>query len=151
MKRRYAVQAREILSTLAFAFVAMGCTSSSPGGASPNALLADIGGTQVSCANADVAPDGSKPPSACDECGFTLCKSEYQAVFGRDPRAFGGVCAAVFNCVCACTSDECIGRCASTTMTTECAQAVKAADSCEDSKCRASCGSTVTSTVDSGR
>jgi hypothetical protein len=110
------------------------------GGGTVN-LPADIGGSQVSCGSAD---DSTPTPQACIDCQVRSCKAQAQAVYGTDPKKFGGACSAFYGCICACPSSDpqCAFGCFSKA-DQACKDAGKALDDCVAANCRNDAGTGV--------
>jgi hypothetical protein len=145
-----------LVVAVSLAFVAA-CSSSSSGSGSTESpvgdagkptgdggplvsLPPDIGGSQVSCAGTG----SSVQTKACFDCQARNCKAQAQAVFGTDPKKFGGACAAFNECVCACapTDSQCVFGCLSKAEQ-PCKDAGQALDACVLAACSNDAGTGV--------
>lgn len=139
------------LATLA-ASLLVACSSSSSstsaagdgGTGGGGALPSDIGGTQASCPVAEGS--STTTPQACIDCRVRSCKAQAQAVYGTDPKTFGGACRAFYTCMCACPASDPTGQCAFgcfSKVDQACQTAGKALDDCVEENCRNDAGTGV--------
>jgi hypothetical protein len=118
-----------------------GSSSSSGGGGSTIGdglnYPSDIGGVNASCGGATTS---DKPTQACVDCQVSKCKAQLQATIGTNPSSFGGACASLYACICACspTDDTCAFGCASRA-DAACQAANRAAGDCRDANCSQVC------------
>lgn len=121
-----------------------GSSSSSGGGAGGGATFggsltypSDIGGTKAACGAASTL---DRPTQACVDCQVGKCKAQLQATIGTNPNSFGGACASLYVCICACSpnDDTCAFGCASRA-DAACQAANKAVSDCLDANCGTVC------------
>ena len=124
-----------------FSLFVLACSSGTSGGGSAVNLPADIGGSQVTCAGSS---SETTTPQACVDCQVRSCKVQAQAVFGTDPKKFGGSCGAFYACLCACpeSDPQCAFGCFSKA-DQACQAAGKALDDCIEANCRNAAGTGV--------
>jgi hypothetical protein len=141
------------LATLAASFL-VACSSSSSststggdGGTGGGVTLpSDIGGSQASCPAVNDSSTSTPTPQACIDCQVRSCKAQAQAVYGTDPKKFGGACGAFYDCLCACPANDPTGQCAFGCFSKAdqaCQNAGKALDECVAANCRNDAGTGV--------
>ena len=135
---------RSLSAILASGLFLVACSSSSSSSSSGGGTFggglnypSDVGGTNATCGGASSA---DRPTQACVDSQVGKCKAQLQAAVGTDPSRFGGACASLYACICACNpnDDTCTFGCASRA-DAACQSATQAMGACLDANCNALC------------